>query len=269
MLQDKTAVIHGVGAMGGAVARALAEAGAQVHLAGRSKAHLDDVAAALGGAASVAELDVLDAAAVAAHADAVAAEAGGIDIALNAAAFPFAHDRPFTELEVDEVLHPVDVYLRANLATAKAVAPHLSARGAGTILTLSSAAALGRAPGQLGFGTACTAVEELSRRLAVELAPARVVCLRANLVADAAHDSATTELFEKRAAAAGVTIDALLDVVAGNVTLLGRLPTLADVGAAAVFACSDHAAALTGTVLDLTSGNALRTATGALVGVLG
>ena len=39
LLDDKTAVIHGGGgAVGGAVARAFAAAGARVHLAGRSPA---------------------------------------------------------------------------------------------------------------------------------------------------------------------------------------------------------------------------------------
>jgi NAD(P)-dependent dehydrogenase (short-subunit alcohol dehydrogenase family) len=42
MLENKTAVIYGGGgAIGGAVARAFADAGARVHLAGRSRARLD------------------------------------------------------------------------------------------------------------------------------------------------------------------------------------------------------------------------------------
>jgi 3-oxoacyl-[acyl-carrier protein] reductase len=53
-------------------------------------------------------------------------------------------------------------------------------------------------------------------------------------------------------------------------TLLGRLPTLAQVADAAVFLASDRAGAITGAVTDLTSGNAIRAQTygGALVGVL-
>ena len=51
-------------------------------------------------------------------------------------------------------------------------------------------------------------------------------------------------------------------------TLLGRLPTLAQVADAAVFLASDRAGAITGAVVDLTCGNAVRTNAGALVGVL-
>ena len=82
MLEGKTAVIYGGGgAIGGAVARAFAEAGARVHLAGRSTDRLEAVAKDIGGAVGVAEVDALDEGAVADHADAVAAETGGIDIA--------------------------------------------------------------------------------------------------------------------------------------------------------------------------------------------
>ena len=89
MLENKIAVIYGGGgAIGGAVARAFASAGARVYLAGRTEDRLKAVANDIGDAAGVAELDALDERAVAEHADAVAADAGGIDIALNAVSFP-------------------------------------------------------------------------------------------------------------------------------------------------------------------------------------
>jgi len=272
MLEGRTAVIYGGGgAVGGAVARACAEAGARVHLAGRSRARLEKVAGDIGDAATVAEVDALDEQAVAEHADSVAAEEGGIDIALNAVSFPFAHDAPFVELTVEEVMGPIDAYLRTNLITTRAVARHMVTRRSGTILTLSAGAARVAPPGSLGYGTTCAAIETLTQRLAVELGPSgvRVVCLRPHLIADApAHGSYTAELFERRAAAAGVSVERLLATLPENVTLLGRLPTLADVADAAVFMASGHAGAITGTVIDLTGGNAVRTSTGALVGLL-
>jgi 3-oxoacyl-[acyl-carrier protein] reductase len=273
MLESKTAVIYGGGgAVGGAVARAFAAAGARVHLAGRSRARLEKVARDIGDAAGVAEVDALDERAVADHADAVAAGAGGIDVALNAVSFPFVHDTPFTDLTVEEVMHPIDAYLRTNLITARAVARHMTSRRSGTILTLSAGASRVALPGTLGYGTTCAAIEAMTRRLAVELGPSgvRVACLRANLIADGpANGSYTGELFRRRADAAGVGIDEWLGQWARNVTLLGRLPTLAQVADAAVFLASDRAGATTGAVLDLSSGNAVRSAGGALVGVTG
>ena len=53
-------------------------------------------------------------------------------------------------------------------------------------------------------------------------------------------------------------------------TLLGRLPALAQVADAAVFLASERAAAITGAVIDLTCGSAIRAPHlgNALVGVL-
>jgi 3-oxoacyl-[acyl-carrier protein] reductase len=272
MLENKTAAIYGGGgAIGGAVARAFADAGARVYLAGRSRARLEKVANDIGDAAVVAEIDALDERAVTDHADSVAADAGGIDIALNAVSFPLVHDTPFAELAVEEIMHPIDAFLRTNLITAKAVARHMTARRAGTILTLSAGASRVASPGSLGYGTTCAAIETMTQRLAVELGPSgvRVVCLRPHLIADGpSNGSYTRELFGRRAAAAGLSVDQWLAQWHENVTLLGRLPTLAQIADAAVFLASDRAGAITGAVVDLTCGNAVRTKSGALVGVL-
>jgi NAD(P)-dependent dehydrogenase (short-subunit alcohol dehydrogenase family) len=272
MLENKTALIYGAGgAVGGAVGRAFADAGARVHLAGRTRARLEKVAADIGDAASVAEVDALDERAVAMLTDAVAAEAGGIDIALNAVSFPFVHGTPIADLAVDDVMRPIDAYLRANLITAKAVARHMTARRSGAILTLSSGASQVALPGTLTYGTATSAIEAMTRRLAVELGPSgvRVVCLRPHAIADApANGSFAGEAFAARAAAAGLSVDGWLTQWAEDVTLLGRLPTLAQVADAAVFLASDRAGATTGAVFDLTSGNAVRNTGSAIVGVL-
>ena len=199
MLENKSALIYGGGgAIGGAVARAFAGAGARVYLAGRTRARLEKVANDIGEAAGVAEVDALDERAVAEHADAVAADAGGIDIALNAVSFPHVQGKPLAELTFDEVWHPIDTFVRTNLITAMAVARHMTARRSGTILTLSTAGSRVMPPGVLGYGTTCAAVEAMTQRLAVELGPSgvRVVCLRPHAISDApANGSYTGELF--------------------------------------------------------------------------
>jgi enoyl-[acyl-carrier-protein] reductase (NADH) len=75
-------------------------------------------------------------------------------------------------------------------------------------------------------------------------------------------------VFGPRAAAAGVSVEQWLEQWAEDVTLLGRLPTLADVAEAAVFLASERASAITGAVLDLTSGNAVRSRASTLVGLV-
>ena len=272
MLENKTAAIYGGGgAIGGAVARAFADAGARVYLAGRSRARLEKVANDIGNAAGVAEVDALDERAVAEHADAVAADVGGIDIALNAVSSLVQNTAPLAELTLDEFMHPIDTFLRTNLITAKAVARHMTARGSGTILTLSTAASTFGRIGNLGFGTMCAAIEAMTQRLAVELGPSgvRAVCLRPTAIEDAAaNGSYIGEQFAPLAAAGGVTVEQMLAQWGQNQTLLGRLPTLAQVADTAVFLASDRAAAITGAVVDLTCGNAVRNKAGALVGLL-
>src|SRR6266496_2834286 len=75
LLDKKTAIVYGAaGAIGSEIARAYAREGAEVHLAGRTKATLEKVARRIqqdGGAAHVTHLDVLDQAAVEQHAAAV------------------------------------------------------------------------------------------------------------------------------------------------------------------------------------------------------
>ena len=97
LLEGKNAVIYGGGgSIGGAVARAFAREGAKVFLAGRTLARLEHVGREI--SAECAEVDALDEKAVERHADAVAANAGGIDIALNAIGILHVQGTPFAEL---------------------------------------------------------------------------------------------------------------------------------------------------------------------------
>src|SRR5262245_50474554 len=103
LLENKTAVVYGGGgAIGGAVARAFAREGAAVFLAGRTREKLDAVADAIG--AEVAVVDALDAGAVDAHADAVAAQTGGIDISFNAITHGDVQGTPMVEMDVEDYL---------------------------------------------------------------------------------------------------------------------------------------------------------------------
>jgi NAD(P)-dependent dehydrogenase (short-subunit alcohol dehydrogenase family) len=135
LLQGKNAVIYGGGgSIGGAVARAFAREGAKVHLAGRTRATLEEVAESIrtsGGAAETAEVDALDEEAVDAHADAVAAEAGGIDISFNLIAHPYSHGTPLVEMAVDDFMASVATAARTTFLTVRAAARHMIPRRSG------------------------------------------------------------------------------------------------------------------------------------------
>jgi 3-oxoacyl-[acyl-carrier protein] reductase len=178
LLENKNAVIYGGGgSIGGAVARSFAREGARVFLAGRTQAKLmevaDDIRAA-GGQAETAAVDALDEEAVDRHADAVAAEAGGIDISFNLITHPHSHGVPFHEMEVDDFMAPVEVAARTTFITARAAARHMIPRRSGVILAFGGP---GDRSGPLrdyylgGTQVAFDAIETIRRQLSVELGP--------------------------------------------------------------------------------------------------
>lgn len=260
LLENKNALIHGGGgAIGGAIARAFAREGAKVFLAGRTLAKLEAVAtdvAAAGGVAEIAQVDALDERAVNGHADAVAARAGRIDIAVNAVGILHVQGTPFVELSLEDYALPITAYTRTNFITAKAAARHMIQEGRGVILTLSTPGSRMTGTGFLGYGVTCAAVEALSRLLAAELGPSgiRVNCLRPHAIPEAAaKGSHSRDVFRPVAERAGLTVEAML-AGAADQTLLKRLPTLDEVAAVAAFLASDRAGAMTGTIANLSCG---------------
>ncbi len=261
LLQNKNAVIYGGGgAIGGAVARAFAREGAKVFLAGRTLSKLDQVAreiSAAGGLAETAQVDALDENAIDEHADAVAANAGGIDIALNAVGIVHVQGTPLAELSFQDFAHPITAYTRTHFLTAKAVARHMVKQRSGVILTLSTPGSRLSGPGFMGIGVACGAIETFSRILAGELGPSgiRVICLRPDAIPEAVSTSHTREVFSGLAKQAGTTVEDMLAEHARTGTLLKRLPTLAEVANFAAFVASDRASAMTGAIANLTCGS--------------
>jgi 3-oxoacyl-[acyl-carrier protein] reductase len=259
LLRDKNALIYGGGgAIGGAVARAFAREGANVFLAGRTLAKLDQTAreiSAAGGRVETAEVDALDEQAVDEHADAVAATAGGIDIALNAVGIPHVQGTPFAELSLEDYAHPITAYTRTNFLTAKAVSRHMLKQGSGVVLTLSTSGSQLSGQGFLGYGVTCGAIETFSRILTGELGPSgiRVICLRPHAIPEAVATSHVRDLFNGFAERTGTTVEDWLAEHAPTARL-GRLPTLGEVADYAAFAASDRAGAMTGVIANLSAG---------------
>lgn len=259
LLQGRIAVIYGGGgALGGAIAKAFAREGATVILVGRNRAKQEALAAeitATGARAEAALLDALDEAAVERHAESVAAGHGGIDIAVNAIGVAHVQLVPLLELSAADFFYPVDVYVRSSFITAKAAARQMVKGGRGVIMMLSTPAARMPGPGFMGHNAACGAVEAMTRHLAGELGGSgiRALCLRSHAIPDAVEASHSRVVFGKAAAAAGMTIEQMLDGAA-QATLLKRLPRLEQLADMAAFMASDRANATTGAILNLTSG---------------
>ncbi len=256
LLRGKIAVVHGAGgAVGSAVARAFAREGAAVFLAGRTHAPLAAVAgviASAGGTAEPAVVDALDEEAVVRHADAVAARAGSLDIVFNAVAIDHAQGVPLAEMAAEDVVRPVADRVATHLLTARAAARHMAARGRGVILTFTADAARLALPRVGSFGIACAAVEGLTRSLAAELGPQgiRVVGLRSMGSPDAPD---VEDVWELHASEPGLSREAI-HAARADLTLLGRLPQLDEVGDVAALLASDHAGPLTATIVNVACG---------------
>jgi NAD(P)-dependent dehydrogenase (short-subunit alcohol dehydrogenase family) len=245
LLEGKNAVVYGGGGMiGGAVARAFAREGATVYLAGRTAAMLDAVAGeirAAGGAAETATLDALDEAAVDAHADAVAAQGGSLDISMNLISQDDVQGTPLAEMSYDDFVRPVHTTLRTTFLTSRAAARHMIRQRSGVILMFGGYG--DPVPRVGGLQVAFGALEALRRGLACELGPSgiRVLTLQTGGITETLPEG-----FPGR--------QAIVEGIEGR-TLLGRAATLADVGHVAAFAASDHARSMTAAALNITAGS--------------
>jgi NAD(P)-dependent dehydrogenase (short-subunit alcohol dehydrogenase family) len=246
LLEGKNAVIYGGGgAIGGAVARAFAREGARVFLAGRTAAPLEAVAAdirAAGGAVETAQLDALDEAAVDAHADAVAAEAGSLDISFNLITHGDVQGTPMAEMALDDYLRPVVTAVRTTFLTWRAAARHMVPRRSGVILAFGGEGDPPRGYHLGGLQTAFHAVEAMRRQFATELGDhgVRVVTLRTGGV----PESIPADLPGRDRIAEGIA----------QATLLGRAAALDDVGHAAAFVASDRARTMTAATVNVSAG---------------
>jgi len=262
LLHNKNAIIYGGGgAIGSAIARAFLREGARLYLAGRHLPKLEAAAAALNapaGRVNIAVVDALYEQSVEEHAEAVAAEAGSIDIVCNAIGVFHIQGKPIHELTLEEYEHPIKVYTRTHFITAKATSRYMKQQGAGVYLCLSTPGSRLPVEGILGFGAACAAVEGFTRHLAGELGPSgiRVVCLRPDAMPETlARGSHANEVFSGPASRAGLTPEATLQAHAETGPLLKRLPTLEQVANTAAFMASDQAGAITGAIVNLTCGS--------------
>jgi 3-oxoacyl-[acyl-carrier protein] reductase len=183
LLENKNAVIYGgSGSVGGAVARAFAQEGAHVFLAGRTLTTLDEVAEEIrsaGGVADTAQVDALDERAVEEHADEVTEKAAGIDVSFNAIFNEDVQGAPLSEMPFDDFARPITKAMRNQFLTARAVARHMVERGSGVILTITGGDREAF-PTIGGTVVAWATIEAQCRQWACELGPQgiRVVWLR-------------------------------------------------------------------------------------------
>jgi NAD(P)-dependent dehydrogenase (short-subunit alcohol dehydrogenase family) len=229
---------------------------ARVFLAGRTRGSLETVAndiKADGGAAEVAVLDALDEKAVDEHAQAVASQAGGIDVSFNLITRGDVQTIPLVEMTTEDFTRPVINGITANFITARAAARHMIEQGSGVILTLDSGSANG-SPMMGGTGPADGATDAFIRNLAAEIGPQGVRVL--GIWTAGLPETMTPEKLAPYVGGQEMDEAAFHGLIENldQMRMTRRSPRLAELAATAAFLASDKAGAITGTFVNVTSG---------------
>ncbi|MGK5557852.1 3-hydroxybutyrate dehydrogenase [Actinomadura kijaniata] len=238
----RTALVTGGGSgIGRACARALADAGAFVHVVDLDAEAAKAVAGEVGGEAHVA--DLADPAAV----DGLPA---AIDILVNNAGIQ--HVAPITEFPPETFVRIQQVMVTAPFLLMRRVLPHMYAGGWGRVVNVSSVHGLRASAYKSAYVAAKHALEGLSKVAALEGAPHGVTSncvnpgyVRTPLVEGQLRDQATAH---------GIAPEQVLTEVLLARTPVKRLIEPEEVAAAVVWLCGPDTGFVTGTSLSLDGG---------------
>ena len=229
--------------IGAAIARDFAAQGARVVVHGRDAAALEEVRAQVDGLAVTG--DVTSSADLAAMRATIEAKLGPVEILVANAGGNPTPPVPVDELTEATWRATIDGNLTATFLTIQAFLPAMKRRRAGSILTISSAAARRAHPrSPIAYAAAKAGIELFTQDVAAQMGPFGI---RANCIAP---ETILTERSTEQIP------DAMKAQMAAEHPL-GRLGTPEDVARAARFLCSDDAAWITGIVVDVAGGAVL------------
>jgi NAD(P)-dependent dehydrogenase (short-subunit alcohol dehydrogenase family) len=244
-LDGKVALVTGASrGIGQAIAASMAAAGAKVMLSSRKLDALEQAASTIAGETAVFAANAGDVAAGRACVEATIDRFGGLDILVNNAA-----TNPYIgpTLGVDEARYDktFQVNLRGPLFWTKAASDMALAERPGVVINIASVGGL-RAEGSLGvYNLTKAALIHLTRQLAGEMAPNRVVGIAPGLV--------KTDF-------ASVLVENYGDALAARLPT-GRLGEPSDIANLAVFLASEHASWITGETYVIDGGAGVSSAT--------
>lgn len=243
-LQHKVALVTGAGSgLGLAMANLFAAEGAKVAVVDINGAAAAKVAAEIGPAAISIVADVTNPRDVEASVVATVEAFGRLDILVNNAGITHPNG-PFENVDEAEFDRLFALNVKSIYHYSKAAIPQMRVQNAGFMLNIGSTAGLRPRPGLAWYNATKAAVHNITKTLALELAPDNI---RVCALAPVATETPLLATFmggdtpEKRARMTGIVP-------------LGRLGSPSDVANAALYLASDEASFMTGVVLEVDGG---------------
>ena len=252
-IQGRTAIVTGAaGGVGLAIARHFAEAGARVVLADMDEKRLRAAAEDIDGETRLFTCDLRQKLSVANLLSMTMDDFDRVDVLVNASRQVHASDPLDPEGDYMEVMLQQNLMtaLRMSQAVAKRMISQAEADGddriAGSIVNLSSIAARRTQPDLMAYSVSCAALDQMTRGLAVALAPHRI---RVNAVAfgSVMSDSLKGALKEHAE---------FRDEIREH-TPLHRIAAAREVAEAVQFLASDGSGFVTGEILTVDGGRSL------------
>ncbi len=244
-LRDKTILVTGGGSgLGLAIASAFSANSSRVIIVGRDAARLKKARKLLGKRAHCFTFDVTEIDRLPELVAWVRRTVGDVDVLVNNAGINLKKDvLHVTNREYQEIIQTNQT---AVFALTRELLRSMFARHSGNVIMISSMASQYGIPKVIGYTASKSAVEGMTRALAVECAPfgVRVNCIAPGFIKTKMSSEALENDPERR-----------LKVLAR--TPMGRLGEPADIAHAALFLASDQSKFVTGIVLPVDGGNSI------------
>jgi NAD(P)-dependent dehydrogenase (short-subunit alcohol dehydrogenase family) len=241
----KVAIVTGGGSgIGLAIAEKFTQNGIDTIIVGRDEEKLKKAKSQLGELCHPMICDVSNLASIPALIEKTIAKFGQIDILVNNAGINMKKD--FTEVTDEEFQNIITTNLCSVFAVSREVVKEMLKKGSGSIINISSMAAQYGLPKVIAYSASKTAIDGMTRAMAVELSPKGI---RINAIAPGFIETDMT--------AKALNSDLERKQKVFGRTPMGYMGKPGDIGDAALFLASDASRYITGVVLPVDGGNSI------------
>ena len=241
----RVAVVTGGGSgIGFAIAEKFIAAGIETIIVGRDIKKLNEAQQRLGAHCHSKSCDLSNLSLIPGLVNDILKEFGSIDILVNNAGINMKKD--FAEVSDEDFLKVITTNLLSVFSISREVVKHMLPHKSGSIINISSMAAQYGLPRVIAYSASKTALDGMTRAMAVELSPNGI---RVNAIAPGFIETDMT--------AAALNSDAERKQKVMSRTPMGYMGQPADIGEAASFLVSDAAKYITGVVLPVDGGNSI------------